>query len=209
MKRLFDIVVAMLALVLLAPLLALIAIAVKLDSRGPVIFSQTRVGLGGKPFSILKFRTMVNSPQGDHANVSAVGDVRVTRVGRVLRGTFLDETPQLLNVLKGDMSLVGPRPETPEHVELYTEEEREVLSMRPGMAGPSALAFHNEEEILARHEDPHDYYVNHLMRARIRLDLGYLERASLHYDIGLLLRTLVVAVLGIKSSEEVLAEHKA
>jgi lipopolysaccharide/colanic/teichoic acid biosynthesis glycosyltransferase len=208
MKRSFDVVVALLGLIVLAPLLVLIAIAVKLDSRGPVIFSQKRVGLRGRLFSIYKFRTMVHEPDGEHANVSAEGDVRITRVGRILRGTFLDEIPQLFNVLKGDMSLVGPRPETPEHVELYTEDERGVLLARPGMAGPSALAYHNEEQILAAQEDPHGYYVNHLMRARIRLDLGYLERASLRYDIGLLVRTLLVAVLGIKSSEEVLAEHK-
>lgn len=201
MKRIFDLVVASLALLVLAPLLAVVALAVKLDSRGPVIFSQRRVGLGGTPFSIYKFRTMVYEPVGKHANISAAGDARVTRVGRVLRGTFLDEIPQLINVVKGNMSLVGPRPETPEHVYLYAEDELKVLSVRPGMAGPSALAFHDEEEILALHRDPHAYYVNHLMHDRVRLDLEYLERASLRYDITLLVKTILVAVIGIRSSE--------
>jgi len=209
MKRSFDIVVASVALVVMTPLLVVIAIAIKLDSRGPVIFRQRRIGLGGRPFSIYKFRTMVAKRDRDQVNVSAAGDVRVTRVGRVLRNTFLDEVPQLFNVLRGDMSLVGPRPETPEHVALYTEEELVVLSVRPGMAGPSALAYHDEEEILAGHDDPHTYYVNHLMRERVRLDLGYLELASLRYDIAMLFRTIFVAVIGVKASDEVLAERKA
>jgi lipopolysaccharide/colanic/teichoic acid biosynthesis glycosyltransferase len=201
-KRTFDIVVASIALVVLSPVLVVAALAVKLDSRGPIIFSQRRVGLGGVPFSIYKFRTMAHAPTRDQVNVSAAGDARVTRVGRVLRGTFLDEIPQLINVLKGDMSLVGPRPETPEHVYLYTEDELKVLEVRPGMAGPSALAFHNEEEILALHSDPHTYYVNHLMHDRVKLDLEYLERASLRYDVALLVKTILVAVVGIRSSEE-------
>ena len=209
MKRSFDIVVASVALVVMSPLLVIIAIAIKLDSKGPVIFRQRRIGLGGKAFSIYKFRTMVVERDRDQVNVSAAGDARVTRVGSVLRNTFLDEVPQLLNVIKGDMSLVGPRPETPEHVNLYTEEELVVLSVRPGMAGPSALAFHDEEEILARHDDPHTYYVNHLMRERVRLDLGYLELASLRYDITMLFRTIFVAVLGVKASDDELAEPKA
>ena len=203
MKRIFDVIVASLALLLLAPLLVVVAIAVKLDSRGPVIFSQRRVGWGGTPFSIYKFRTMFHDPAHEHANVSAAGDARVTRVGRILRNTFLDEVPQLINVLKGDMSLVGPRPETPEHVYLYAEDELKVLSVRPGMAGPSALAYHNEEEILATHRDPHTYYVNHLMHDRVKLDLDYLECASLRYDVVLLMKTILVAVIGVKSSGEV------
>jgi len=191
MRRHFDRGVALLALLLLAPVLATIALAVRLTSPGPVIFRQERVGLEGEPFTILKFRTMVDGAPDLAANISPAGDPRVTPVGRWLRAWYLDELPQLLNVVKGDMRLVGPRPETPEHVALYSPAERRVLSVPPGLAGPSTLAYMDEGQSLAAAADAVEYYETVLMHDRIARDLGYLERGSITFDIALLCRQLL------------------
>jgi lipopolysaccharide/colanic/teichoic acid biosynthesis glycosyltransferase len=185
-KRVFDVVVATVALVLLAPALVVIALAVKLDSPGPVLYRQTRVRRGGQLFRLLKFRTMVVDADRLAANISPSGDPRITRVGGFLRRSYLDELPQLLNVVRGDMSLVGPRPETPEFVELYTPEERRVLTVRPGLIGPSTLAFMDETELLAQAADPLTYYRTTVLHDRVRADLDYLTRRSLSYDFRLL-----------------------
>jgi lipopolysaccharide/colanic/teichoic acid biosynthesis glycosyltransferase len=202
-KRAFDIVVAAAALAILAPVLAAVAAAVKLDSRGPVLFVQQRIGRGGRPFEILKFRTMVVGAERLGPNVSATEDARLTRVGRLLRRCFLDEAPQLVNVLRGDMSLVGPRPETPEYAALLSADERRILSVRPGMAGPSTLAYSAcEAALLADQEDPDRFYRDQLLRARVRADLDYLDRAGLSEDIRVLARTaaLVASGLGLRWS---------
>ncbi|HET9997585.1 MAG TPA: sugar transferase, partial [Nocardioides sp.] len=136
-----DRIVAVTALVLLSPVLVMIAAAVSLSSPGGVIYRQVRVGQGGLPFRILKFRTMVDGADRLAANISPAGDPRITPVGRVLRSSYLDELPQLVNVVRGDMRLVGPRPETPEYVALYTPDERRVLEVKPGLVGPSTVAF--------------------------------------------------------------------
>jgi lipopolysaccharide/colanic/teichoic acid biosynthesis glycosyltransferase len=185
-KRAFDLAVAAVAIVLLVPVLAAIAVAVKLDSPGPVLYRQQRVSRGGRLFELLKFRTMVVGADRMAANVSATGDPRVTRVGAFLRKSYLDELPQLLNVLRGDMSLVGPRPETPEFVALYSPEERRVLTVRPGLAGPSTLAFMDEADLLAAAPDPVAFYTTTVLHDRVRADLTYLERRSIGYDIRLL-----------------------
>jgi len=185
-KRAVDLFLSLCGLIVLTPLSAAIAIAIKLDSRGPILFKQERVGLDGQPFEILKFRSMVKDATRLAPNVSSTDDPRVTGVGAFLRRWFLDELPQLINVLKGDMSIVGPRPETPEYVALYSPEERKVLSVKPGIVGPSTLAFVNEPEILAGCEDPHSYYIDTLMHQRVKLDLEYLEHQSLRYDLQLL-----------------------
>jgi lipopolysaccharide/colanic/teichoic acid biosynthesis glycosyltransferase len=185
-KRAFDILVSGLALLLLVPVLAIIALAVKLDSPGPVFYKQVRVRRGGRLFRLFKFRTMVVDADRLAPNVSATGDPRVTRTGRFLRRSYLDELPQLLNVLRGEMSLVGPRPETPEFVELYSPEERRVLDVRPGLVGPSTLAFMDEAELLAGAVDPVSYYRTTVLHERVRADLGYLNHRSLPYDIRLL-----------------------
>jgi lipopolysaccharide/colanic/teichoic acid biosynthesis glycosyltransferase len=198
-KRLSDVVLAGTCLLLLAPVFALIALAVKLDSPGPVFFRQLRVGRGGEPFLMFKFRTMVQDAQHLGANVSATGDPRVTRVGRWLRRCFLDEAPQLLNVLRGDMSLVGPRPETPEHAARFSPEERRILSLRPGMAGPSTLAFSREEaELLARQEDPERYYTERLLHDRARADLAYLDQPTALGDVRILGRTALCVLGGLR-----------
>lgn len=193
-KRAFDVCISGIALPLLSPVFLIIAVLVKLSSPGPVFFRQERVGLYGRSFSMLKFRSMVVDAHTLGSNVSPTGDPRVTRIGALLRKTYLDEMPQLLNVLAGDMSLVGPRPETPEYVTMYSAQERRVLGARPGMAGPSTLAFESEAEVLARSPDPYRCYVDHLMHERVRVDLEYLERQSMRYDLGVLLRTLLMVV---------------
>jgi lipopolysaccharide/colanic/teichoic acid biosynthesis glycosyltransferase len=187
----FDRGVALVTLLLLSPVLVVTAALVRASSPGPVIFRQVRVGRHGRLFEIYKFRTMLHAADTGSDQVSPTGDPRVTRVGRVLRKSYVDELPQLVNVLKGDMGLVGPRPETPEFVALYTPEERRVLSVRPGLAGPSTLAFMDEAEWLADTDDPLEHYRNVLVHERARLDLGYLERRSFGYDVRLLVRQVV------------------
>lgn len=193
-KRAFDVVVSLLALVLLSPLLGVLAIAVLLDTGRPVLFRQTRVGMYGHPFRLLKFRTMVVDAERLGANVSPTDDPRVTRTGRFLRRWYLDELPQLVNVIKGDMSLVGPRPETPEFVALFTPEERRVLTVRAGIAGPSTLAFMDEAELLAEADNAEQLYEQQILHDRVRADLSYLDQRSMAYDVRLLLAQVTAIV---------------
>ncbi len=190
-KRLFDIAVAGVALLLLMPALLPIAAAEWL-SGGPVLYRQQRVTLYGERFEILKFRTMVSGADRLGSNVSPAGDPRVTRLGRFLRRWYLDELPQLYNVLRGDMSLVGPRPETPEFVALLAPEERRVLTVRTGIAGPSTLAFMDEADILAAAPDPVAHYQTRMVHDRVGADLAYLSHRSLAYDLGLLCRQVAM-----------------
>jgi lipopolysaccharide/colanic/teichoic acid biosynthesis glycosyltransferase len=191
-KRVFDVFVSFAGLILLSPLFVGIAIAIRCTSPGPVIFRQLRIGFCGRPFTILKFRTMVASAPTLGPNVSPADDPRITRIGAFLRRSYLDEIPQLLNVIRGDMSLVGPRPETPEFVALYTSEERRVLQVRPGMAGPSTLAFESEAKVLAGTDDPYRYYVDHLLHERVGADLEYLDRQSFLYDLHVLVKSVLM-----------------
>ncbi|HET6624791.1 MAG TPA: sugar transferase [Nocardioidaceae bacterium] len=193
-RTLFDRSVAFLALLLLSPLLVVIALLVRIDTPGPVIFKQVRVGRHGRLFEIYKFRTMYDGAGRHAANVSPTGDPRVTGVGRVLRAWYLDELPQLVNVLVGDMGLVGPRPETPEYVALYSPAERQVLEIRPGLAGPSTLGFMDEAERLSAADDPAGHYEAVLLHERVQLDLGYLHNRSLRYDLLLLCRQLMAII---------------
>ena len=183
-----DRLVAGVALVLLAPLELAIGAVIRLTSPGPVVYRQVRVGQGGRAFSILKFRTMVDGADRLGANVSPTGDPRVTPVGGFLRRWYLDELPQLVNVVRGDMRLVGPRPETPEYVALYTRHERRVLDVKPGLVGPSTLAFMDEPERLAAAPDPAAHYERVLLHERVGLDLAYLDRRSTRSDLVLLFR---------------------
>jgi lipopolysaccharide/colanic/teichoic acid biosynthesis glycosyltransferase len=193
-KRLFDVCVALVGLIALSPVFAGIAVAIRCTSRGPALFRQIRIGQGGRPFTILKFRTMVEGATDLGPNVSPAGDPRVTRIGAVLRRRYLDEIPQLLNVLRGDMSLVGPRPETPEFVALYTLDERRVLQVRPGMAGPSTLAFDSEAEVLAGEQDAHGYYVHRVLHERVGADLEYLARQSFLYDLHVIFKSVLMVL---------------
>jgi lipopolysaccharide/colanic/teichoic acid biosynthesis glycosyltransferase len=188
-KRLFDLLVAGAALLLLSPLLLLVALIVRLDSPGPVLFRQQRVGRHGVPFRIHKFRTMVHGAAGLSLTVGA--DPRITRVGAFLRRTRIDELPQLIDVLQGTMSLVGPRPELPRYVAQYPAGLRErVLALRPGITDPSSLAFIDEAELLARAADPEREYVQVILPAKLARAAEYAERASLASDLGVLWATL-------------------
>lgn len=195
MKRAFDIVTSGLGLVLLAPLLASIACVIRLDSRGPAFFRQPRVGLRGRTFRIYKFRTMRMDADRRGPEITVGNDPRVTRAGAVLRRWKLDELPQLINVLVGDMSLVGPRPEVPSYVELWDDRTRDViLSVRPGITDPASIEFRNESELLAGAADPVRTYVEVIVPRKNRLAVAYVESASLWTDLKILFRTLYVVV---------------
>lgn len=188
-KRLFDIAASALGLAVLAPLLALAALWIKLDSPGPVLFRQTRIGRHGVPFTIHKFRTMRVAPG---AAITVGADPRITRSGHVLRQTKLDELPQLWDVLRGAMSLVGPRPELPRYVELYPDDlKRQVLAVRPGITDPASLAFSHEAELLAAAADPEREYREIILPAKLRLSADYAARATLATDLQLIGRTLL------------------
>lgn len=197
MKRIFDLFFSFTGLLVLSPFLGLLSVFIKLADGGSVFFRQRRIGFMGREFQIWKFRSMVeNAPSlGDAITVGA--DSRITPLGRVLRRYKLDEFPQLLNVLSGEMSLVGPRPEVAEYVELYTASQREVLKLKPGITDPASFAFHDEAEILAKAEDPRKFYRDRLMPEKIRINLEYAAKATLYSDFVLILATLAQA-LGAK-----------
>ena len=185
-KRSFDAILAAVGLVLVAPVLAVIAILIKLDSTGPVFFRQERIGKDGRPFRIFKFRTMVDNAYNLGPRLTQKRDPRVTRVGLILRWTKLDELPQLLNVVAGDMSFVGPRPEDPHFVRLYTPAQREVLRVRPGVVGPSQILGRDELELYPEGVDTEQYYIHHILPQKLQTDLEYVRRARLWYDLKLL-----------------------
>lgn len=198
-KRLFDLFFSLLGLLLLSPLLLLLAIIVRLSSDGPVFFRQQRVGRGGRRFYIAKFRSMVVDAEKLGLGVTRDGDSRITRIGRFLRKTKLDELPQLWNVFLGDMSFVGPRPELPRYVERYTAQQRRVLALMPGVTDLATLEFRNEEELLGTVADTEKFYVEYCMPRKIELNLAYAARANLREDIKIILRTLLSLGKGLKS----------
>ena len=189
LKRLFDLVVSIAMLVFLLPLLLFIAFAVRVTSAGPVFFTGVRVGYGGQPFRMIKFRTMVKDAEKFGYSVTAGDDPRITRIGRLLRRTKLDELPTLLNVLKGDMSLVGPRPETPPWIPLYTPEERRVLSVRPGITSLASIQYRHEERLLAGKEIKEAYPP--VMRHKLRIEIDYLRKRSFLSDLKVLAMTFM------------------
>jgi len=191
-KRIYDIGWAALGLAVLSPVLAVIALLVKLFDGGPVLFRQQRVGLGGRLFWICKFRTMVVAADRQGPGVTRDGDARITRVGRWLRKTKLDELPQLWNVLVGDMSFVGPRPELPRYVARYTAAQREILRFKPGITDLATLAFRNEEELLASAAEVESFYLKQCVPRKIELNLQYQAQANLWRDTQVILRTLLV-----------------
>lgn len=191
--RSLDIIASLCGLVLLGPLFLLVALLIKLDSPGPVFFRSQRVGQDGRPFRLVKFRTMVAGAARSGPGITAAGDSRVTAVGRLLRRTKLDELPQLVNVLRGEMSLVGPRPEDPRYVALYTPEQRRVLAARPGITSPASLAYRHEEQLLVG-PDWETVYVQKVMPHKLQLELDYLSRRTPLTDLGLILRTLLAVL---------------
>lgn len=191
-KRAFDVAVALLALLVLLPLLLIVALAVKLDGPGPVFFRARRVGSGGRPFAMLKFRKMVDGAAG--APLTTASDQRFTTVGKVLAKTKFDELPQLWNVVRGEMSFVGPRPEDPQFVGLHAEEYDEIHRVPPGITGLSQLAFAKESTLLDR-PDTMDYYVEELLPAKVAMDVFYARHQSFARDLAILFWTVLAVLL--------------
>ncbi len=192
LKRTFDFLASLFGLLLLSPLILCIAVWVKCDSKGPIFYRQVRVGKDGREFKLLKFRSMRMG--ADRAGLLTLGDrdPRITRSGFWLRKTKLDELPQLFNVLVGDMSLVGPRPEVPKYVALYTPEQREILSVRPGITDAASVEMSNEAELMAQQADPEGYYVNVQIPLKIKLAKEYIAQQSFLSDLKLIVRTIGV-----------------
>jgi len=190
MIRLFDLLAASLGLLLLSPALLLIAAAIRLADGAPVFYRQVRVGRQGRPFRIWKFRTMVVDADRTGKPLTVGGDPRVTRTGTWLRRWKLDELPQLLNVVAGDMGLVGPRPEVPRYVDLYTEAQRRVLELRPGITDLASIAYRNESDLLEGREDPEAHYIGTILPDKIRINLDYAARAGLLRNLKVILATL-------------------
>ncbi len=194
-KRAFDLCVACVSLVVLAPLLLTLSLLILLTSGPPVLFRQERIGRAGRGFTLLKFRTMRSGSTGA-LPLTARGDKRVTAMGRFLRAAKLDELPQLVNVLRGEMSIVGPRPEVPRYVERYVAHQRRVLDVRPGLTDPASVLFRNEEALLGSvsEEQRQAYYVEKILPQKLEMNLAYIDRAGFSYDLALIAGT-VKAVL--------------
>jgi len=188
-KRIFDFCFALIGITILLPIFIAIAIWIKLDSPGSILFRQTRIGQFGREFTIYKFRTMVDNAEALGKQITATNDQRITRSGKLLRKYKLDELPQLFNVLKGEMSFVGPRPEVPQYVALYTGEQRQVLKVRPGITDLASIHFRNEGELLANVQNPEETYIQKIMPYKLELNKNYIHRASLGFDLLLILQT--------------------
>jgi lipopolysaccharide/colanic/teichoic acid biosynthesis glycosyltransferase len=195
-KRVIDVLIAAAGLTLLSPLLAAIAVGIKATSSGPVLFQQERIGRGGRPFRLYKFRSMIADAPSRGPELTVRDDPRVTSFGRFLRRTKLDELPQLFNVLRGDMSIVGPRPEVPKYVALYPQEVRErVLSVRPGLTDQAAVTL-DEERMLAQAADPESTYVSEVLPSKLALYEQYVATQGLFVDLAIIGRTLLRIAFG-------------
>jgi lipopolysaccharide/colanic/teichoic acid biosynthesis glycosyltransferase len=190
LKRLFDIFLSLLGIIVLLPFFLFISLLIIVDSRGGIFYKQVRVGKNGVDFYLLKFRSMRSD--SDKKGLLTVGgrDPRITRMGYYIRKYKIDELPQLLNVLKGDMSLVGPRPEVRKYVSLYTSEQRKVLSVQPGITDYASIEYSNENEILGKAADPENVYINEIMPEKLRLNLKYISEKSLKTDVKIIFNTL-------------------
>lgn len=194
MKRLFDFLASGLGLIVLSPLFLILAIWIKLDSKGPIFYRQVRVGRNNKDFRIFKFRSMrVGSDKGSLVTIGG-HDPRITKSGYFIRKFKFDELPQLINVFIGDMSLVGPRPEVRHYVDYWTPEQMHVLDVRPGITDPASIKFRNENELMEKAEDPEKYYIEVIMQEKLKLYLEYVEKHNFFYDIGLIFKTFWVIV---------------
>ena len=210
-KRLFDLCASALGLLLLSPLFLLLAILIRLESTGPAFFRQVRVGRDARRFLLVKFRTMVRDAESLGSGLTAAGDARVTRLGRLLRQAKLDEFPQLWNVLRGDMSLVGPRPELPQFVHHYTSAQRHVLSVRPGITDPASLFYRDESALLAAQADPGRFYRDFILPHKLALSLEYIRGIAFARDLVLILRTLraILSSPAPASSAQALASDRS
>ena len=195
LKRLFDITSSAIGLLILSPVILIVFIWIKLDSKGPVFYKQVRVGKGEKDFKILKFRSM--RQDADKGSLITIGgrDPRVTRSGYYIRKYKLDELPQLINVLNGDMSIVGPRPEVRRYVELYTKEQLRVLTVKPGITDIASIKYRNENELLEKAENPNKVYIDTIMPDKLKYNLEYIDQQSFIFDIKLIFRTFKEVIL--------------
>ncbi len=192
--RVFDLIVSFIALLFLALPFMLISFAIVCDSKGGAFFKQVRVGKNGKEFKIMKFRTMVTNAEAKGLQISTSGDSRITKVGKFLRKTKIDELPQLFNVFVGQMSFVGPRPEVPKYVAMYNEEQRNVLLVKPGITDEASIVFRDENTILENAEDTETAYINEIMPVKLNLNLKYIRKMGLFYNVKIIFKT-VFAVL--------------
>jgi lipopolysaccharide/colanic/teichoic acid biosynthesis glycosyltransferase len=203
-KRLFDLLVSLVSLIILAPLFLVAAIFIKLDSPGPVFYRGDRIGKDEVPFKICKFRTMVTGADRMGSALTHSEDPRITRVGRILRKWKIDELPQILNILRGEMSVVGPRPESPRYVEHYTPAQRQVLRVKPGMAGLTQVRFRHEETLLSHSPNLEEDYIEKIMPQKLALDLEYIESQSLLLDVKL----FIWMFLSLFQSDEPITEKE-
>ncbi len=193
-KRLFDITLSLIGLTFMLPLFAIIAILIKIDSQGPVFYKHRRVGKNFKPFGVYKFRTMVKDADKIGPQITSGGDPRITKIGRFLRKSKIDELPQLINVLKGDMSLVGPRPEVEKYVNLYKKDYQEILKVRPGITDISSVIYRDEEAVLKEQPNPDEYYKNILLPRKIQLAKKYVKNQSILLDLKIILATILKVI---------------
>lgn len=195
-KRNFDLAFAIPGLILMSPLMIAIAIWIRLDSHGPIIFRQTRIGRGGVPFNIFKFRTMFMRSEANDPVITKTSDARITRCGKAIRKLKIDELPQLMNVMLGDMSIVGPRPEVKKYVDMYPKVSREsILSVRPGITDNTAILFRNEGDLLALADDPEREYIEKILPRKISMYEDYVENQTLTGDLILILKTVFSVTL--------------
>ena len=188
-KRLFDICASLFGIIILSPLFIVIAILIKATSKGPVIFKQERVGLNGKHFKIWKFRSMVVNAESKGLQITSNGDARITKVGGFIRKYKIDELAQLFNVLFGQMSFVGPRPEVPKYVAMYNDEQKKVLTVKPGITDLASIEYCDENSLIDASSDAEKTYIEEIMPAKLKLNLEYIEKAGFFYDIGLIFKT--------------------
>lgn len=193
-KRIFDVICSSLGLIVLSPMLIIVTILIKKGSDGPVFFKQIRVGENEKEFLILKFRTMVVDAEKLGKQITIGNDSRITKIGILLRKYKLDELPQLINVFKGEMSLVGPRPEVPRYVKLYTEEQRKVLKIKPGITDLASLRYKDENELLGDKQDPEAFYISTVMPDKLSLNLEYMKKNNVIFDIYIIIKTIVKCI---------------
>ncbi|MCG7345500.1 sugar transferase [Sporosarcina sp. ACRSL] len=191
LKRMFDFLVSFIFIIILFPLFVIIAVLIKKDSDGPILFKQVRVGKNDTLFEIYKFRTMVVDAEKIGKQITVGKDSRITRSGDFLRRYKLDELPQLFNVLKGEMSFVGPRPEVPKYTRLYNEEQRNVLKVRPGITDYASIKYRRENELLARSDNPEETYIKEVMQDKLQINLEYINKRSIFEDIRIMFLTII------------------
>ncbi|MBX0313159.1 MAG: sugar transferase [Sulfurihydrogenibium sp.] len=189
-KRIFDVTASIIGLIVLLPLFIIIAILIKLNDKGPIFYKQKRIGQNFKPFELLKFRTMVVNADKIGPAVTKDGDPRITKIGKFLRKTKLDELPQLWNVIRGDMSIVGPRPEVEKYIQYYKDDYKEILKVKPGITDYATIKFRNEEEILSKYDDTESAYIKYVLPEKIKLYKTYIKEISFFTDLKIIFWTL-------------------